>query len=47
MRGGRVKDLPGVKYKALRGKLDFIAKEVFQRNARRSKFSIKNPSKHD
>jgi len=41
VKGGRVKDLPGVKYKAIRGKFDFFAKESFTRKARRSKFSIK------
>ena len=41
IKGGRVKDLPGVKYKAIRGKFDFFAKETFVRKQRRSKFSIK------
>lgn len=41
LRGGRVKDLPGVKYKLLRGKLDFTSPEKFERKQRRSKFSIK------
>ena len=40
IRGGRVKDLPGVHYHIIRGKLDFIARESFQRNKRRSKFGI-------
>lgn len=29
VRGGRTKDLPGVKYKAIRGKCDFVSKELF------------------
>jgi len=45
VRGGRVKDLPGVKYKAIRGIYDFHAKESFDRKARRSKFSIKMEKK--
>ncbi len=45
VRGGRTKDLPGVKYKALRGKCDFAALELIDRRQRRSKFSIKDPMK--
>jgi len=41
VRGGRVPDLPGVHYHAIRGKFDFSPKETFQRNQRRSKFGIK------
>jgi small subunit ribosomal protein S12 len=41
LRGGRVKDLPGVHYKVLRGKLDFSAAEKFQRKQGRSKYAIK------
>jgi len=41
VRGGRVKDLPGVQYRIIRGKYDFHAKETFDRKERRSKFSIK------
>jgi small subunit ribosomal protein S12 len=41
IRGGRVPDLPGVQYHILRGKYDFVAKERFERSARRSKFSVK------
>lgn len=44
IRGGRVKDLPGVHYHIIRGKYDFLARESFQRNKRRSKFSIVRPS---
>lgn len=40
-RGGRAKDLPGVHYRAIRGKGDFGVKESFLRKQRRSKFSIK------
>ena len=45
VRGGRVPDLPGVQYHILRGKYDFVAKERFERSARRSKFSVKRPKK--
>jgi small subunit ribosomal protein S12 len=41
VRGGRVKDLPGVHYKAIRGRDDFVGKESFMRRQRRSKYSIK------
>jgi len=41
IRGGRVPDLPGVHYHAIRGKFDFSSKENFDRQARRSKFGIK------
>lgn len=43
VRGGSAKDLPGVNYALMRGLLDFIANETFQRKARRSKFGIKRP----
>lgn len=39
LRGGRVKDLPGVHYKLLRGKLDFSGPETFIRKQGRSKYS--------
>jgi small subunit ribosomal protein S12 len=45
IRGGRVPDLPGVRYHILRGKYDFLAKERFERSARRSKFSVKKKKK--
>jgi small subunit ribosomal protein S12 len=45
VRGGRVKDLPGVHYHLIRGQHDFKASEKFNRKARRSKFSIPNPAK--
>jgi len=47
MRGGRVKDLPGIHYKAIRQQLDFTAKETFARQQRRSKYAIKRPQKGD
>jgi small subunit ribosomal protein S12 len=42
LRGGRVKDLPGVKYKVIRGVLD--AQGVPQRRQARSKYGTKKPS---
>ena len=41
VRGGSAKDLPGVNYALMRGKLDFLPTESFKRMARRSKFGIK------
>lgn len=41
VRGGRVKDLPGVHYHLIRGKYDFSSDEVFFRQASRSKYGIK------
>jgi small subunit ribosomal protein S12 len=38
MRGGRVKDLPGVKYHLVRGKLDLMG--VFNRKTSRSKYGV-------
>jgi small subunit ribosomal protein S12 len=38
IRGGRVRDLPGVKYRAVRGKLDL--KKVYDRFKSRSKYGI-------
>ena len=43
VRGGRVRDLPGVRYKMIRGKLDLNRKESFVRNNSRSKYSIPRP----
>lgn len=40
IRGGRVPDLPGIKYHIIRGKYDFTTNEKFPRSARRSKFSV-------
>jgi len=41
IRGGRVKDLPGVRYHIIRGTLDAIG--VAGRNQRRSKYGTKKP----
>lgn len=41
VRGGRANDLPGVRYKAVRGKLDFNMYETFKRTNRRSKYGVK------
>ena len=41
IRGGRVKDLPGVRYHIIRGKLD--AQGVQKRNQGRSKYGTKKP----
>jgi small subunit ribosomal protein S12 len=38
VRGGRVRDLPGMHYKLVKGKLDFSWKEVGRRNQGRSKY---------
>jgi small subunit ribosomal protein S12 len=38
IRGGRVRDLPGVKYRAIRGKFDL--KRVYNRTKSRSKYGI-------
>lgn len=40
VRGGRVPDLPGVLYHAVRGKYDFSSKESFDRKTNRSKYGI-------
>jgi len=42
-RGGRTQDLPGMKYKLVRGKLDF--KGLLNRKNARSKYGTKKPSK--
>lgn len=44
MRGGRVKDLPGVKYHLIRGKLDFLG--LKNRTTSRSKYGSKKLSKY-
>jgi len=41
MRGGRVRDLPGVKYKLIRGKYDFEG--LKKRKTSRSKYGTKRP----
>jgi len=43
VRGGRVKDLPGVRYHIVRGKLD--TQGVAKRNRSRSKYGAKTPKK--
>ena len=43
IRGGRVKDLPGVRYHIIRGTLD--AQGVANRNQARSKYGAKRPKK--
>jgi small subunit ribosomal protein S12 len=43
VRGGRVKDIPGVRYHVIRGALD--ASGVSDRNRRRSKYGAKKPKK--
>jgi small subunit ribosomal protein S12 len=43
IRGGRVKDLPGVRYHIIRGKLD--TQGVANRNQSRSKYGAKRPKK--
>lgn len=44
IRGGRVKDLPGVKYHLIRGKLDFTGLKT--RKTSRSKYGTKNLRKY-
>ena len=44
MRGGRVKDLPGVKYHLVRGKLDFLG--IKSRKTSRSKYGTKKNSSY-
>lgn len=39
--GGRAKDLPGVHYTLLKGKLDFSSDEKFKRRKKRSKYGLK------
>jgi ribosomal protein S12 len=41
VRGGRVKDLPGVRYHIVRGSLDAVG--VKDRNKGRSKYGVKRP----
>lgn len=44
IRGGRVKDLPGIKYHIIRGKLDFPG--LTKRKTSRSKYGTKNLKKY-
>ncbi len=41
VRGGRVPDLPGVRYHLIRLKADFTAAEGFPRKNKRSKYGVK------
>ena len=41
VRGGRVRDLPGVRYHVVRGKLDTLG--VDKRRRGRSKYGVKRP----
>jgi small subunit ribosomal protein S12 len=41
VRGGRTKDLPGLRYKLIRGLLDFNYKETFERRQSLSKYGYK------
>jgi len=45
IRGGRVKDLPGVRYHIIRGTMD--ASGVGDRTKRRSKYGTKRPKKQE
>ena len=45
VRGGRVKDLPGVRYHIVRGALDTLG--VSSRRAGRSKYGAKRPKAGD
>jgi len=45
VRGGRVPDLPGVRYHVMRLKKDFTWLENIPRTQRRSKYGIKNPNR--
>lgn len=45
LRGGRVRDVPGMHYKLIRGKFDFLYKEKLYRAVRRSKYGYPNPRK--
>jgi small subunit ribosomal protein S12 len=40
IRGGRVRDLPGIKYRLIRGKFDL--KKVYDRTKARSKYGVPN-----
>ena len=45
IRGGRVPDLPGIRYRAVRGKYDFSSKENFERKTNRSKYGTSSGKK--
>jgi small subunit ribosomal protein S12 len=40
VRGGRVRDLPGIHYKLIRGKYDFNWREAFWRRQARSRYGV-------
>ena len=42
IRGGRLNDVPGVRYKVIRGKLGVHTDETFVRKQRRSKYNLKS-----
>jgi small subunit ribosomal protein S12 len=44
VRSGRANDLPGVRFKLVRGKLDFSMPETNTRNRKRSKYGVKKSS---
>jgi small subunit ribosomal protein S12 len=41
VRSGRANDLPGVRFKLVRGRLDFSMYEIFGRKQKRSKYGVK------
>jgi small subunit ribosomal protein S12 len=45
VRGGRVRDLPGMHYRLIKGKYDFSWKEFFLRKQSRSKYGIPSYNK--
>jgi len=45
IRGGRVNDVPGVRYKIIRGKLGVNLLENFQRKQKRSKYNLPRDNK--
>ncbi|NCQ52429.1 30S ribosomal protein S12 [archaeon] len=40
VRGGRVRDMPGIRFRLIRGKYDFSIQESFKRKNKRSKHGI-------
>ena len=45
VRGGRANDLPGVRYKLVRGKYDFFMEEDIKRTHKRSKYGVKRKNR--
>jgi len=41
LRGGRIRDVPGVRYKLIRGKYDLDTNETIKRSQARSKYGVK------